>query len=280
MGNPHVLCLLSDFGLNNRFTGIMKGVACNTDPSLKIYDISHEVTPFNIVEAAYILGDTIPFWPEGTVFCAVIDPGVGTGRRAVGILTESGQYIICPDNGMLTIVQNELGIKAVRAIKGVGTVLPGVKKSQTFDGRDVFVYNAARLASGRLDFRDIGYLSKDPLVRLNLPQPVLENNAISGQLTYIEKPFGNICTNIRSRLIDDAGLKTGENYNVIITSGKKRIWERAIPFSSTFSDVDPGEFLMYIDSSQRLGIARNMAAANEKLMGETGNHIIIDIHNP
>ncbi len=255
----NILCLLSDFGTNNRFTGIMKGVACTIDPQMKIYDITHDIEPYNIIEAAYLLADTIKYWPEGTVFSAVVDPGVGSHRKPVGIHTKNNRYIICPDNGLLTVVRDEVGIREIRDIIAGMNSLPGITKSSTFDGRDVFVYNAARLAAGKINFRDLGLLRKEPLLRFELPEPRAEVNQITGAITYVEKPFGNLSTNIKATLLNDRNWLHGKSYHVILNTGRKILMDEKIKYVKTFSDVKPGALLIYIDSEQRVGIARNKA---------------------
>ena len=131
MISNNTLCLITDFGVNNRFAGIVKGVAYGIDPRLKIFDITHEIEPFNIKEAAYILSDTSKYWPGGTVFCVIIDPGVGSSRKSVAVITKKDQFIICPDNGLLTIVQKEIGIKEIRLIDASLLRLPGNQVSST-----------------------------------------------------------------------------------------------------------------------------------------------------
>ncbi len=264
MKSKFILCLLSDFGTGNRFTGIMKGVACSIDPELKIFDISHEIEPYNITAAAYLLSDTIKYWPEGSVFAVVIDPGVGSDRRPVGILTKNNRYIICPDNGLTTVVEDEIQITEVRAINTELNILPGIIKSATFDGRDVFVYNAARLAAGKIEFHQLGFLKKEPLLRLDLPKPDIEGNRISGSVTYIEKPFGNLATNIKAELFVHMKWSTGKLLHVKLIIGENILLDERIIYVKTFSDVGRGDLLIYIDSEQRIGIARNTAPVDKE----------------
>jgi len=146
----------TDFGLKDGAVSAMRGVAVSVDPTLRLEDLTHEIPAFDIWEGAYRLNVTAPYWPPGTVFVSVVDPGVGTERRSVVLETRSGHYFVSPDNGTLTLVAEDLGIAAVRAIDESRYRLPGSEQSYTFHGRDVYSYAAAHLASGRIAFEISG----------------------------------------------------------------------------------------------------------------------------
>ncbi len=150
------LVLQSDFGVKDGAVAAMKGVAVGVDLSLPIFDLSHANTPYDIWEAAYRLKQTVAYWPAGTVFVSVVDPGVGTDRKSVVLKTKSGHYIVTPDNGTLTLVAEDLGIEAVRRINETRNRLAGSDRSYTFHGRDVYSYTGARLAAGKISFEDVG----------------------------------------------------------------------------------------------------------------------------
>lgn len=272
-----ILCLLTDYGTRDRFTGIIKGVAFSVDPDLKIIDLTHDIEPFNIAEAAYVLSDTIAFWPQGTVFAAVVDPGVGSGRKAIAALTLSGHIIICPDNGLLTIVHDDAGLREIREINTALHRLPGTRLSSTFHGRDIFVYNAARVAARQLKFRELGLIYNGRPVRLDLPDPLLKKNKISGIITRIERPFGNLCTNIRADLFRKNQWNPGQIFRVRVFSGNTPVLAVQAQFAGTFSKVPPGNPILYIDSSDRIGMARNRTPVKAGLNIKPGSAWRVDI---
>ncbi|MEO5958953.1 MAG: SAM-dependent chlorinase/fluorinase, partial [Opitutaceae bacterium] len=139
----HALVLQTDFGLKDGAVAAMRGVAVGVSARLSVHDLSHENTPFDIWEGAYRLRQAAPFWPAGTVFVSVIDPGVGTERKSIVAQTKSGHFFVTPDNGTLTLVAEALGIAAVRAIDETKHRRQGSERSYTFHGRDVYVYVGA-----------------------------------------------------------------------------------------------------------------------------------------
>ncbi len=142
------LVLSSDFGTTERFVASMKGVALRVDANLQIHDLTHHIQPFNVWQASYMLAGTIDYWPKGTVFVSVVDPGVGTDRRSVVAKTGTGHYVVTPDNGSLTLVADKQGVVEVRQIDETINRRPGSEDSHTFHGRDVYAYTGARLAAG------------------------------------------------------------------------------------------------------------------------------------
>ncbi len=152
----NALILQTDFSLKDGAVSAMKGVAFSVDSNLKIFDLTHEIPPYNIWEGAYRLYQTASYWPQGSVFVSVVDPGVGTNRKSVVLKTKNGQYFVSPDNGTLTLVAQTLGIDSVREIDEKANRLKGSEKSYTFHGRDVYAYTGARLASGAITFEQVG----------------------------------------------------------------------------------------------------------------------------
>ena len=151
-----VLLLQSDFGLQDGSVASLKGVAYTVSPALQVVDITHLIPPFSILDAAYRLRQVAPFWPAGSVFVSIVDPGVGTARRSVVMKTKTGQYFVTPDNGTLTFVAELFGVAEVREIDETVNRRPGSQWSATFHGRDVYVYTAARLAAGVITFEQVG----------------------------------------------------------------------------------------------------------------------------
>ena len=176
------LVLQTDFGVKDGAVAAMKGVAVGVSPTLAIYDLSHENTPYDVWEGAYRLKQTAPFWPAGTVFVSVIDPGVGTERKAVVLKTRSGHYFVGPDNGTWTLIAEDLGVEAVRQIDETRHRRAGSEKSYTFHGRDVFAYVGAKLAAGVITFEDVGPLLPPTVQKLSYAKPRLEGRALIGAI--------------------------------------------------------------------------------------------------
>jgi S-adenosylmethionine hydrolase len=254
----NIVCLLTDFGRSERFTGIMKGVACSIDPGIKIFDISHEISPFNIRDASALLLETLPWWPEGTSFVVVVDPGVGSDRKALAVKTRGGHFIFCPDNGIITQVENSIGLYEVRMIDSHKNRLPGTSNSETFHGRDIFMYNAARVASGKVSIESTGFLYTGPLISISIAEAQILEDKIKGIVTRIEEPFGNICSNIPSAEVFKKGWILGEKVKVAIYKGKNLVWSDRSILEKTFNSVPPGGTVIYPDSSGQIGIARNL----------------------
>ena len=254
------LVFLSDFGLTERFVASMKGVALSVDPSLQIYDLTHQIEPFNIWQASYMLAGTIEYWPKGTVFVSVVDPGVGTDRRSVVARTNSGHYVVTPDNGTLTLVADAQGIQALRQIDEKLNRRPGSDNSHTFHGRDVYSYTGARLAAAVITFDDVGPVLEPDIVRLNDQQPIkFDDDTIIGNVTHIEMPFGNVVTNIPKSLVDALALSPEDNSIVLVEISRsgESVLQLKIPYVLAFGYVDEGQPLLYSDSLQTIGLAVN-----------------------
>jgi len=254
------LVLSSDFGTTERFVASMKGVALGVDPNLQIHDLTHHIEPFNVWQASYMLAGTIDYWPQGTVFVSVVDPGVGTERKSVVVRTGTGHYVVTPDNGSLTLVADKQGVLEVREIDETVNRRPGSESSHTFHGRDVYAYTGARLAAGVIDFEDVGPLLEPKIVTFNFQQPErLEDDSVVGNITHVEIPFGNIVTNIPKSLVDDLGLspEDGVTVTVEITQSGKPVFRQQIPYVPSFGYVDEGSPLLYPDSLQTIGLAIN-----------------------
>jgi S-adenosylmethionine hydrolase len=256
----HPLVLLSDFGLTERFVASMKGVAMDVDPHLSIHDLSHQVEPFNVWQASYLLAGTIGYWPRGTVFVSVVDPGVGTARRSVVAKTRSGHFVVTPDNGSLTLVEDSLGVEALRRIDEKVNRRPGSEQSHTFHGRDVYAYTGARLAAGVIDFEAVGPALELAIVRLEYQRPeLIKPDTVAGNIRHIEFPFGNVVTNIPKSMFDKLSIRP-ENaltVNVEITRNGQTIFQKQIPYVPSFGFVSKGQPLLYSDSLQIIGLAVN-----------------------
>ena len=256
--NKKFIALITDFGDRSHFVGTMKGVMITIDPDIKIFDISHNIEPQNILEAAFALSDTLKYWPKGTVFVVVVDPGVGLTRKSLVVKTRSGHIIVCPDNGILTEVERVYGLEDIRMISETMNRLPGSDIFHTFHGRDIFAYDAARLASGIINIENIGFKMEDGIVRLMIQPPALKYETIIGVIVMVEHPFGNLCTNIPRSLVMELGIMTSEILQFEIFESEGLVHRGEVPFVRTFGEVKLKSTLAYIDSSNRLGLAVNM----------------------
>ena len=252
-----VVVYQSDFGLKDGAVSAMRGVAFSVDPTLTLENLTHEIPPFNIWEGAYRLNTTAPYWPEGTVFVSVVDPGVGTDRKSVVLKTQSGHYFVSPDNGTLTLVAESLGIDEVREIDEATNRLEGSEKSYTFHGRDVYSYTAARLASGQITFEEVGGALPADVTRLDYQKPDFTGDALVGTIPILDIQYGNVWTNIDRETFEEMGIEKGEMLKVKIVGDSRRVFESELPYVSTFGDVPQGEPLAYLNSVNNLSFAIN-----------------------
>src|SRR6201996_9613789 len=181
LAQNHMVVYQSDFGLKDGAVSEMKGVAMGVSPDLKLFDLTHEIPAYDIWAAAYRLQQTVPYWPAGTVFVSVVDPGVGTDRKSVVLKTKTGQYIVTPDNGTLTLIAESLGISEIREINEALNRRQDSKKSYTFHGRDVYSYTAARLAAGVISFEQVGpLLARQEVVSIPYQKAELKGTMLTG----------------------------------------------------------------------------------------------------
>jgi S-adenosylmethionine hydrolase len=260
----HALVIQTDFGTKDGAVAAMKGVAFGVDSSLAIFDLSQENTPYDIWEAAYRLKQTAPYWPAGTVFVSVIDPGVGTDRASVVLQTKNGQYFVTPDNGTLTLVAEELGITAVRRIDEVANRRAGSEKSYTFHGRDVYAYTGARLAAGKITFEQVGPLLDPKVVSLPYERASQEGGVLRGTIPQIDFHYGNVWTNIPDTLFHELKPAFGDRYAVTIAHDGQVVYRGTLPYVRTFGDVKEGEPLLYLNSLLNVSFALNMGSFSEK----------------
>ncbi|MFT5131918.1 MAG: S-adenosylmethionine hydrolase [Gammaproteobacteria bacterium] len=255
--SQNALVFQTDFGLEEPAVASMKGVAYGVSSELKMFDITHEIPVFNIWEAAYRLNQTAKYWPGGTVFVSVVDPGVGTERKSVVLKTNSGHYFVSPDNGSLTLVAETLGIAAVRQIDEVVNRLKGSEKSHTFHGRDVYAYTGARLASGKITFEEVGPLLENRVLSIEYLKPLIGNGKIEGNIPILDIHYGNVWTNIDNEFFTQLGLNIGDKVWVKISRGNKLLFKEKVRFVSSFGGVAPGEPALYVNDVLNIGIAIN-----------------------
>jgi S-adenosylmethionine hydrolase len=245
---------MTDFGHLDDSVAICKGVMLGVVPDLRIVDLTHDVTPFDILEAARFLAGTALYYPAGTVFVTVVDPGVGSTRRAIVAHSRRGQWFVLPDNGVLTLVEDQDGIDAAYDIRDSKWMI-GSALSSTFHGRDIFSPVGAHLARGD-DPSEVGpALDVKSLVRLPVQKATVNAHGISATVIGTDGPFGNLVTNVTRDDFAQLGYSLGQTIRFKL-SGKPL----QIPFVKTFSDVPLGQPLFYIDSRDRLALAVNQGS--------------------
>ncbi len=258
LSQKKVLVLQSDFGLKDGAVAAMKGVAVSVSPDLRIFDLTHEIPAYNIWEAGYRLNQTAKFWPEGTVFVSIVDPGVGSSRTSVVMKSKSGHYFVTPDNGTLTLVAESLKIEEVRVIDEMKNRLSNSYDSYTFHGRDVYAYTGARLAAGAISFKEVGPLLKEKLVLLPYSPAESKNGRISGTIDILDPQYGNVWTNIPGTMIEKSGVAYGDTVEIRILNKEKEIYSGSVRFDKTFSAVPEGQPIAYLNSLLTFSIALNM----------------------
>jgi S-adenosylmethionine hydrolase len=255
---PGKIVVQTDFGVKDGAVAAMRGVALEVDPSLMISDLTHEIPPFDIWEAAYRLNQVISYWPANTVFVSVVDPGVGTERRSIVVKTKKDHYIVTPDNGTLTLVAETEGIAAVRLIDEEVNRRQGSEASYTFHGRDVYIYTAARLASGKISFAEVGPVLQDALTTFPYQHAEAAGGIIKGNIPVLDGPYGNVWTNIPDSILKNTGIKTGDSLDIRISFKDSLRYTGRIFFANTFGDVPEGQPLGYINSLMNFSVAINM----------------------
>lgn len=265
------LVLQTDFGLVDGAVAAMYGVAFQVDPHLGIYNLTHEIPPYDIFAASYRLYQTVKYWPAGTVFVSVVDPGVGSDRRSIAAETNDGHYIITPDNGTLTHVATYIGLKGVRQIDEVKNALPGSQASHTFHGRDIYAYNGAKLASKKISFADLGTtLPVGDVVRLPLGKVTQQPGEISGTIDILDIRFGSLWTNISLHAFHELNIHTGDRVLVSIYHHDHLHYQNQMPFTRTFATVRVGEPLVYVNSLINIGVAINQDSFSDVYRIGTG----------
>lgn len=261
---PGIVVFQSDFGIRDGAVSEVKGVMYSVDRTLIISDLTNEIEPYNIWEAAYRLYQTASYWPQKTVFVSVVDPGVGTKRHSVVALTKTGQYFVTPDNGTLTFIADYYGIQEVREINEVKNRLQGSQDSYTFHGRDVYGYTAAKLASGKISFEEVGPVLKEAVVKLPYQKAEIKDNKIYGTIVSLDPNYGNIWTNIDQKLLQSYGLKDGQSYKVSIVHNSKEQYSGTLTFYNTFGETAKNTDLLYLNSSLNLSLATNQNSFAKK----------------
>ena len=250
------IVFMTDFGTANDAVAICKAVIYSVAPDVRLTDITHQVTPFSIEEGSRFLAGVTPYYPPGTVFLAVVDPGVGTSRKAVIVKSKKGQYFVLPDNGLITPVIERDGLDSAREITNPAWMIQSAVSS-TFHGRDIFSPAAAHLVAG-WDYHLAGP-EVAQLVQLMPKSSTTTDRGIEGDIIGLDDPFGSLITDIPGDEFKKLGYRLGDRVTVRIN--KKPV---NLPYVKTFMDVPVGESLLYIDSRGRVGIANNEGNYSKK----------------
>ena len=257
LAQNHALVFQTDFGQKDGAVSAMKGVAFGVDNDIPIFDLTHNIPPFNIWEAAYRLNQTAGYWPSGTIFVSVVDPGVGTDRRSVVLETKSGHIFVTPDNGTLTLVAENLGIEEVRQIDESTNRLKGSELSHTFHGRDLFAYTGARLAAGVIGLPEVGPKLPNQVVAVPYQKAILRSDTLYGTIPILDNQYGNVWTNIDHDLFRKMKISKGDVLCVKISNKDELKYSGKIPYVDTFGDVPKGQPLVYLNSLLNISAALN-----------------------
>ena len=234
----------------------MRGVIRTVDPTLVVDDLTHEIPSYDIWEAAYRLNAVIDYWPARTVFVSVVDPGVGTSRKSVVARLKNGQTVVTPDNGTLTLVAERIGLEASREIDERAHRLPGSQGSYTFHGRDVYAYVGALLASGKLEFDDVGPLQVG-VVSIDYEKARHDEQHIYGGIPVLDPQYGNVWTNIPADSLGTLHIQAGDLVGLTISEGGAPKATLTAKYVHTFGDVPVGEPLVYVNSVGMVAVALN-----------------------
>lgn len=260
------VAMLTDYGTDSLYVGLLKGAMYSKNPDVRIDSITNDVPAFDIVAGAYLLAEGCQTWPKGTVFCCVVDPGVGTPRKPIVMATKNGWWFVAPDNGLLTLVAERYGVAELRECANAA-LWRGGNLSTTFHGRDIFGPVAAAVAGG-VPMNEIGPILAD-FVRLDLPKARVEDGAAHGAVVRIDT-YGNMITSIRAEDLEALGIRKGDG--VDITVGRERY---AAPYVTTYGEVPPGDRLLVVQSSGFVELAANMNSLAESLGEELRAPVIV-----
>jgi S-adenosylmethionine hydrolase len=253
-----LITLTTDFGTVDGYVGAMKGVIARIAPEARVFDLTHDVPSQNVKTAAFALYRAVPFYPAGTVHCAIVDPGVGTARRALALRTEDGQYLVGPDSGVFTLFLPPFSLSEPQAVEltASGWWRTPSEPSATFHGRDVFAPVAAHLArlaaAGPVDLTRFG-VAASGLTRFEMPEPAEDRDGWRGEVVSVDH-FGNAVTNVPGRWIADA------SDGAMVEVGNHRM-----PIVRTYGDVPAGELCALVGSSGWLEVAESEGSAAERL---------------
>ena len=275
----NMLVLQTDFGLQDGAVAAMYGVSLGVSPDLKIFNLTHEIETYNIWNASYRLVQTLQYWPEGTVFVSVVDPGVGSDRKSVVAKTKDGKYIVTPNNGTLTHIQLNVGISEIREIDETKNRLPYSNESYTFHGRDIYAFTGARLASGVITYEEVG--NKLDLNEINLLNTgeikVIDEKLVQGTIDILDVRFGNLWTNIPKEEFDNLDIKYGDTLELTINHDSRKVYSSSVKYVKSFSEVNTGGTLLYVNSFHKIGVAINQGSFAKAHQVDSGHQWKVEL---
>lgn len=258
--NKPMLVFQTDFTYAEGAVASMYGVVKSVDRTLEMIDATHDIPQYDIYSASYRLMQYMRFWPKGTIFVSVVDPGVGTSRKACVAKTKDGYYIVTPDNGALTHISVTSGIEEVRQIDESINRLKNKdnEKVAIFAGRDVFGYTAARLASGVITYEQVGpSYSVNEIKKFDLPEPVVHEDSVEGYMEIDDPNFGNLWTNIHMDFFDQLGIKHGDIVHAKIVKEDTVLFDEDVTYYKSFGDSEKGKALLYNNEVNKISFAMN-----------------------
>ena len=261
-----ILVFQTDFTYKEGAVSSMYGVVKCVDRELEIFDGTHELPQYDTWSASYRLYQSLRFWPEGTIYVSVVDPGVGTARRACVAKVKGGYYVVTPDNGALTHIDREMGILEVREIDESVNRLRGkdTEGVAIFHGRDLFGYTAARLASGIIDYEGVGpAYPVSEIVRHEILEPKVAAGKVEGIFEIDDPNFGNLWTNIPTRLFFESGFAYGDMVHVAVENGGKTVFDQDVLFHKSFGFAKPGEPIIYNNELMKIALAVSCGSFKE-----------------
>ena len=264
----------TDFSLDWPFVATMKGVCKQVDASLECVDSTHTIEKFNVLEASQQLNYVEPFWPKGTVFVSVVDPGVGTPRKASVALLKDGNYVVTPDNGTLTH-------EAIREIDETKNRYQGTESVSVFHGRDLFAYTAAKLASGQITFEEVGEsYSLDDIVLLDYEylKADVKNEDIQGIVSNVSDPFGSIVFNVLTEDFNRVGYHEGDYIHVVLENEQGVYFDETVPYAKSFGFVDIGQPVIFNSSSNYISIGLNQGSFKDVYQVKAGLQWKVQFH--
>ena len=260
-----ILVFQTDFTYAEGAVSSMYGVVKSVDRELEIFDGTHYIPRYDAWSASYRLYQSLPFWPKGTIYVSVVDPGVGTSRRACMAKTASGHIVVTPDNGALTHLARYVGITEVREIDKAVNRNPNTRGTSVFHGRDLFGYAAARLASGIITWEEVGpEYPVSEIVCLPMAEPELNEGLLTGIVDIIDPNFGNAWTNIPQTLFEQAGIAYGDLLHLTVHHDGELVLEADLPLCRTFGEVGKGELLAYTNELMNVSFTMNQASIVER----------------
>ena len=252
-----IIVMQTDFGVGGG--SAMYGTIKKVDPEVEVFDSRLLIEKFNVKEASRSLKNCVAYWPAGTIFVSVVDPGVGTSRRASVARLKNGSYVVTPDNGTLTELLDDPGIEEIRVIDETRNRLKGTEKVSIFHGRDLFAYCAAKLASGIIDYAGVGEAYPvAEVVRYEELGYTCETGKVTGFVSGMMRMFGNLESSIPIAAFEQAGFISGSKVHVQIAENGEVKVDHAIAYETSFGWVPEGDEVVYNSSDGVIGIGINL----------------------